>query len=229
MPRTAATPAPPFALPLGRCTAPESGWKKRAGAGQTAGPGTQKNIFAFAIQRGCVSSPQLFLPEKSLERSSWKISAYKQDIEKSGVLRRRKKYAPNKVPSPQEKTNIFILLYAFSLGTCRALGHGAAGSVFTGLRTAPSAAAPKPELLLGRGVWRLGPAHGASLKGNASWWSQTPSQNQLVPGWEAHSASRCWLPQLRVRTGKDILSFTNKGTFPQLKCWDRFVSLPGYF
>lgn len=196
---------------------PESGWKERAGAGQTAGPGTQKNIFAFAIQRGCVSSPQLFLPEKSLERSSWKISAYKQDLEKSAILKGRKKYAPNKVLSLQEKTNIFILLYAFRPG--KPLCSGAAGGVFPGQRPAPSAVAPKLKVLLGRGVWRLAPARGAPLKGNASSWNQTPSRNQPVPGWEAHSASRCWLPELRVRTGKDILSFTNKCTFPQLKCW----------
>lgn len=47
--------------------------------------------------------------------------------------------------------------------------HVAAGSIFTGQFTAPSAekwlVAPKPEPLLGSGGWWLGPAHGAWLVG----------------------------------------------------------------
>lgn len=91
MPGTAVIPVPPFAVPQGHHTAPEHGWKERARAGAGDKQLENRDVFAFAIQRGCVLSPQSVLPEKSLERTHRKPFVYKQDLVKSAVLRWRKK------------------------------------------------------------------------------------------------------------------------------------------
>lgn len=78
MPATAVIPVLPFALPQGHRRAPQHGWKEGARTGKRDKQLVQahSNIFVFAVQRGCVSSPRLILPEKSQEASSWKASAY---------------------------------------------------------------------------------------------------------------------------------------------------------
>lgn len=70
------------------------------------------------MQRGSVLPPQLVLPEKSLERNSWKLFVYKQDLVKSAVLRWRKKQVAKMVLTLQEKTDISFCSVHSPLGTC---------------------------------------------------------------------------------------------------------------
>lgn len=109
----------------------------------------------------------LILAEKSLERRSWEIFAYKGDLVKSTVQRWRKKYVLNRVLSAREETNSFILLYPFPTGNLLCSRNGTAGKTFTGQFTAPTAGKSllAPKLALPLGVWRLGPACGALLAG----------------------------------------------------------------
>lgn len=122
-----------------------------------------------------------------------------------------------------KRKQIFSFCYIHSSpGTCCALRHGAAIHSSLGWEIACG-----PKAGAASGQWSL--AVGTSL------WSITSRVGKMQLGAVKHciEVSQCLSGKLsqhlstqsfRGRTGKDILSFTNKCTFPQLKCRGQFVS-----
>lgn len=126
--------------------------------------------------------------------------------------------------SPQDKTNIFILLYSFLTGNLLCSQAWCSWEHFH--RVIHSSLgweiACGPKAGAASGQWSL--AAGTSL------WSIASRVRKMHLGAIKHciEVSQCLAGKLsqhlstqsfRGRTGKDILSFTNKCTFPQLKCW----------